>query len=166
MPSFNRDGVKRRLVEVFGAALPSTVTVSYEWPGDDYRDSFLYFDAPVSGDLTAETTKPAPGGKHLSSDVFVIEGLLASAGHYSAEDAERAAGDLMRVCVDTLRGLRRLKDPTGAIGDGTADDYAGVRSAVFTSINGPAAAAPQPTDDDAVTVTGMCLFSITCTSDL
>lgn len=166
MPSFNRDGVKRRLVQVFSEALPSTVTVSYEWPGDDYRDSFLYFDAPVSGEASTDSVGAARGTTRQAVDRFSIEALLASSGHYTAQDAERAAGDLMRTVFDTLRRFHRLKDPTGAIGDGSTDDYAGVRSVEISTLDGPAAASPQPTDDGYVTVTGMCRFVLTCTSDL
>lgn len=165
MASFNRDGVKRRLIEVLQAALDG-VQVTYEWPGDDFTDSYLFLDAAVSGAPSSDSLGVAASGGGLYTDTFSFEGLLASAGHYTAEDAERAAGDLMRTCFDTLRSLHRLNDATKVIPDGTLEDYRGVESAMFSSIDGPAAAVPQPDDDGDVTITGMCRFTITCTSQL
>lgn len=166
MPSFNRDGVKRRLVEVLRAALPDDVQVTYEWPGDDFPDSYLFLDAPVSGDPTRDSLGITSGAGGLYTDTFSFDGLLASAGHYTARDAEQAAGDLMRTCFELLRSLHRLNDRTGVIPDGTFADYRGVESVAFSSIDGPAAAMPQPDDSGDVTITGMCRFTITCVSHL
>ena len=52
MGSFNRDGVKRRLVEILAAELGAEWDVSYEWSGDDAGDRWLYFDAATPGDAS------------------------------------------------------------------------------------------------------------------
>lgn len=165
MGSFNRDGVKRRLVEILAAELGADWDVSYEWPGDDAGDRWLYFDAATPGDSATDTLSGTPGSMSLTSDVFTIQGLLCLAGHITAEEAERAAGDAMRTVHDCLRRMRRLNDPSGAISDGTdPTEYTAARTAVVSRIDGPAATAPQMDDDG--TLSGMCLFTITVTSDL
>ncbi len=163
MPSFNRDGVKRRLVEVLAHTLGDEWTVSYEWPGDDFTDSYLYLDAAVNGDGTNTALPAAPGTKRLKTDTFSFTALLCSSGHYTAEDAERAAGDGVRLVDDKLRELRRLRDPAGVIPDGATKDYAGCDSAAITTVQGPAATAPQSDGDP---IAGLCLLTITCTSQL
>ena len=161
MSSFNRDGVKRRLVEILAAALGSEWDVSYEWPGDDVGDRWLYLDAAVDGSTDNPTTKGAPGSKRLTIDTFAFDALLCVQGCENAQVAEKLAADGVRLVDDTLRRLTHLKDPTEVIGDGTAADYEGVQSARLTRVQGPAASAPQPGDD---LLSGMCLLTITCTS--
>ena len=165
MGSFNRDGVKRRLVEILAAELGAEWDVSYEWPGDDAGDRWLYFDAATPGDASTDTLSGPPGAKSLASDVFTIQGLLCTAGHITAEEAERAAGDAMRTVHDCLRRMRRLNDPSGAISDGAdPTEYNATESVAVTRVDGPAATAPQMNDDG--TLSGMCLFTITATSRL
>lgn len=162
MGSFNRDGVKRRIVEVLAAALPDW-DVSYEWPGDSAGDRWLYLDAATDGNETVETTKGAPGSKRLSTDTFSFDALLCVQGRDSAEEAERLAGDGLRAVDDLLRSLTRLRDVPGGIPDGDTDSYSGLQSARVSRVQGPAATAPQVDD---VLIDGMCLFTITCTSKL
>lgn len=169
MGSFNRDGVKRRIVEVLDVALGDGWDVSYEWPGDSAGDNCLFFDAAMPGDASPESIGAQPGTRALKTDVFTIDGVIDTAGHLLAVDAEAAAADAMRVIDDTLRRLHRLKDPTGAIGDGTPADYTGIRSVVVTSITGPGAARPQIVDGDDTDdgpISGLCVFTLTCTTDL
>lgn len=163
MGSFNRDGVKRRIVEVLAEALPD-FDVSYEWPGDDVGSRWLYFGPASNGSPDVDSLTGSPGTKRHTTDTFSIIGVLCSTGHYAVEEAERAAADAMRTVDDTLRRLKRLRDDTGAIADGTTDDYAGVRSVDITSIDGPEATRPQV--DDEGLIDGMCAFTITCVSDL
>lgn len=163
MGSFNRDGVKRRLVEVLTHALGEQWDVSYEWPGDTAGDRWLYFDAATSGDATVDTLKGAPGSKRLASDSFQFQGLLCVQGLDSAEEAERLAADGLRTVDDTLRRLTRLRDDTAVIPDGDTDAYAGIQSVHISRVEGPAATAPQVDD---VLIDGMCLLTITCTSQL
>ena len=163
MGSFNRDGVKRRIVEVLAAALPD-FDVSYEWPGDDVGSQWLYFGPASNGSPDVDSLTGSPGTKRHTTDTFNIVGVLCSTGHYKVEDAERAAADAMRTVDDTLRRLKRLRDDTSAIGDGTTADYSGVRSVDVTSVDGPEATRPQ-VDDDGL-IDGMCAFTITCVSDL
>lgn len=163
MGSFNRDGVKRRLVEVLSVALGDGWDVSYEWPGDTAGDRWVYFDAATQGDAVVDTTKGPPGSKRLATDVFSFQGLLCVQGCESAEVAERLAGDGLRLVDDTLRRLTRLRDDTAVIPDGSTDDYAGIQSVRISTVEGPAATAPQVDD---VLIDGMCLFTVTCTTQL
>lgn len=163
MPSFNRDGVKRRIVEVVAAVLPEW-DVSYEWPGDNTGDHRVFFDAALDGNPQTDSLAAA-GTARQSVDTFTITGLVSTLGHYTAEDAEKAAADAMRTIDTTFRKLRRLKDPNNTLGieDGTPADYAGIRSVDVSSVTGPGAASPQPEDE---ALEGLCLFVLTCVSDL
>lgn len=163
MGSFNRDGVKRRLVDVLTAALPDW-DVSHEWPGDDVGSQWLYFGPASNGSPDVDSLSGSPGTKRHTTDTFSFVAVLCSTGHYTVVDAERAAADAMRTVDDTLRRLKRLRDDTAAIDDGTTADYAGCRSADVTSVDGPEATRPQV--DDEGLIDGVCVFTITCVSDL
>lgn len=160
MASFNRDGVKRRIVQVVAEALGDGWDVSYEWPGDNTGDHRVFFDAALDGSPQVDSLA-ATGTARQTVDTFTITGLVSTLGHYSAEDAEKAAADAMRTIDTTFRKLRRLKHAT--FDDGTPDDYAGIRSVDVSSVTGPGAAQPQPEDE---AIEGLCLFVLTCVSDL
>lgn len=161
MASFNRDGVKRRIVEVVAAVLPEW-DVSYEWPGDNTGDHRVFFDVVQEGTNDATSLPGAPGSARNSTDTFSVVAIVSTLGHLTSEDAERSASDAVRTIDATFRTLRRLKDPTGAIDDGTPADYAGIRSAHVSAIRGPGTPAPQPEDE---ALEGVCLLTITCVSD-
>lgn len=160
MGVFNRDGVKRRLVEVVAAALGSEWDVTYEW-GDGSSDRFVYFDPPEPGNLSYESTGASPTSVLQTTDTFTIQALIGTYGHITCEDAERAAGDAMRTVDTTFRSLRNLRDQSGVIPDGETDDYRGISTVGITTVRGPAADKPQ-TDED--TIGGMCLITFTCVS--
>lgn len=161
--SRNRAGVKRRIVEIAKAALPD-VAVSYEWPGDNLPDSFLFLESPVSGNSSNDALGGSPGPVRQSVDRFTIKALLQVGPKLSAEDAERAVDDALALLDNTLRRLHRLKDPSGAISDGTATEYAGVRSVDVGRAEGPVASQPQANANGPVR--GLYMFDLDCVSDL
>lgn len=164
MGSFNRDGVKRRLVDVLTAALPDW-DVSHEWPGDDAGDRWLYFGPASNGSPDLDSLSGSPGTKRHAVDTFSFVAVLCSAGHYKVVDAERAASDAMRTVHDTLRRMPRLFDESGAISNGpNTAEFSDLHSVLVTSIDGPEATRPQV--DDEGLIDGVCVFTITCIAHL
>jgi hypothetical protein len=164
MGSFNRDGVKRRIVEVLAEALPD-FDVSYEWPGDDVGSRWLFFGPASNGSPDLDSLSGSPGTKRHAVDTFSLTGVLCSTGHFKVEDAERAAADAMRTVHDTLRRMPRLFDESGAIADGpNTADFNDLHSILVTSIDGPEATRPQV--DDEGLIDGMCAFTLTCVAHL
>lgn len=162
MGSRNRAGVKRRLAEIAECSLRDLgVQVAYGWPGDTVETSTLFF-AGVEGNSEVAGMQ---SGQQPKEDRFTVPVLVAVTPFMDVADAEERAELVVRVFDDALRGCQRLKDRAGVIPDG--DDptiFAGVRSAVITSAQGPYASLSQPTQN--APIVGLYQFDIECVSDI
>ena len=155
--SYNRSGVKRRLVQIARHVLPDDVQVEYGWPGGEFVEtSCMWLDYP-EGDSSSETYKD-----QLKQDRFVIPVAIGVTGYFTDDEAEEAVEGILRLFDDFLRACQRLTHPD--IGDGDAASYAGIAQVSVRNIVGPQADARRATSDR--TVGAGLRFELACQTHL